>query len=82
MASRTHFTQMLLRHESTSDKEERKLILNRLRDERKATLIQHVQCKEPAEKAYLESQYRDITGILYTITEDPKYIQGVRGMQA
>lgn len=78
MASREHFTQMLLRHESTRDEQEKQMIRDRLRDERRNTLIQIVQCKDTSQKTYLENQHRNICGILYTITEDPKWIQGVR----
>lgn len=81
MASQDHFTQMLLQHESTSDNSEKALILRRLKDERKITLIQSVECTDAKNAKYLESQYRQISRVLYTITEDQKFIQGVRGLQ-
>lgn len=56
------------------------MILERLSSARKSTLIQCVNCDDDNEKAYLNSQYKDISRILYTITEDRKYIQGIKGL--
>ena len=81
MASHEHFTQMLLQHESTSDKNERALILRRLKDERRMTLLQAIECENPKNVIYLESQFRQIRRVLFTITEDQKVIQGVLGLQ-
>lgn len=81
MSSQDHFTQMLLQHESTSDESEKSLILRRLKDERRMTLLQAIECKHPKNVKYLESQFRQISRVLYTITEDQKFIQGVRGLQ-
>lgn len=80
MASRIHFTQLLLRHESTSNREEQSMILERLSAARKSTLIQCVNCDDDKEKAYLDSQYKEISRILYTITDNRKYIQGIKGL--
>jgi len=80
--ARALYSTLVLRHESTRDPREQESIRNRLRDERKNTMLAAVICHDHQDRSGAElhySQFREASGALYTITEDRRYISGLAG---
>lgn len=80
--ARELYAVLVLRHESTSDPREQECIRDRLRNERKNTMLAAVICHDHEDRTGADlhySQFREASGALYTITEDQRYISGLAG---
>lgn len=80
--ARELYALLVLRHESTSDARERESICDRLREERRNTMLAAVICHDHDDQNGADfhyAQFREASGALYTITEEEKYISGMAG---
>lgn len=73
---RHHYTSLLLRHESSSDQVERQAIRNRLRMERRSTVMASITCHLAGDRSGADfhwEHYREASAVLLHLTEDPRY---------